>query len=193
MTPYRERLAVAAIVVLPLTGCGGEERARSDARIERAAATELATRSEEIARLLDAGETCDAARRADELRARTRARMADGSVPASLRAELMASVDALADELVCEAPPPPPPPPPPPTSPPPPPPDDSIEIGGHDVKLLDVNNRRDRLQVEVDGRVYTVEEGARFDETFRLVNIDGNCARFLFGDQSFTLCDRRGN
>jgi hypothetical protein len=61
------------------------------------------------------------------------------------------------------------------------------------VKLLDVNNRRDRLQVQVDGRVYTVEEGARFDETFRLVNIDGRCARFLLGDQSFTLCDRREN
>jgi hypothetical protein len=49
------------------------------------------------------------------------------------------------------------------------------------------------LQVEVDGKVYTVEEGARFDENFRLVRIDGNCARFLFGDQSFTLCDRQGN
>jgi hypothetical protein len=45
----------------------------------------------------------------------------------------------------------------------------------------------------VDGKVYTVEEGARFDENFRLVSIDGNCARFLFGDQSFTLCAKPKN
>jgi hypothetical protein len=100
------------------------------------------------------------------------------------------------------APPPPPPPPtttpptttpPTTTSPPPPPPrpDDHIQIGGHDVTLEAVNSRRDRLQVEVDGRLFTVEEGAPFDESFRLVDIDGNCARFLFGDQSFTLCERR--
>jgi hypothetical protein len=44
-------------------------------------------------------------------------------------------------------------------------------------------------QVEVDGDLWTVEEGALFAENFRLVNIDGKCARFLFGDQSFTLCD----
>ena len=89
----------------------------------------------------------------------------------------------------------PPPTSPPPTSPPPtsPPPDgepdDHILIGGHDVRLLDVFKGGKRVQVEVDGQVYTVEEGATFDDTFRLVRImDGSCARFLFGDQSFELC-----
>ncbi|MGZ8571787.1 MAG: hypothetical protein ACXWW5_06135 [Actinomycetota bacterium] len=87
----------------------------------------------------------------------------------------------------------PPPTSPPPTSPPPPPPPeetDHVKIGGHDVQLLSINDNGQRLQVKVDGKVYTVEEGALFAETFKLVNIQGRCARFLFGDQSFTLCER---
>ena len=47
--------------------------------------------------------------------------------------------------------------------------------------------------MEVDGKVYTVEDGALFGENFKLVRIDGRCARFLFGDQSFTLCERSNN
>jgi hypothetical protein len=74
------------------------------------------------------------------------------------------------------------------TSPPPPPPTDSTTIGGHQVSLESINNERGRLRVRVDGRLWTVEEGAIFEETFRLVSIDGPCARFLFGDESFTLC-----
>ncbi len=88
----------------------------------------------------------------------------------------------------------PPPTSPPPTSPPPPPeePDDHILIGGHDVRLLDVFKNGKRVQVEVDGRVYTVEEGATFDDNFKLVKIlDSRCARFLFGDQSFELCSQQ--
>jgi hypothetical protein len=77
----------------------------------------------------------------------------------------------------------------PPTSPPPPPPSDEIVIGGHRVQLLEIQGSRGRLLVEVDGRVFTVEEGALFDETFKLVRIRGECARFLFGDQSFELCE----
>lgn len=83
----------------------------------------------------------------------------------------------------------PPPTSPPPTSPPPTMPDDQITIGGHDVRLLTVFRHGKRVQVEVDGRVYTVEEGAIFDDSFKLVRIlDNRCARFLFGDQSFELC-----
>jgi len=55
--------------------------------------------------------------------------------------------------------------------------------------LLSVFQNGSRVQVEVDGRVWTVEEGARFDDNFKLVKIDGRCARFLFGDQSFVLCE----
>lgn len=88
---------------------------------------------------------------------------------------------------------------PPPTTPPPtsPPPGggggqeetNHVTIGGHDVMLESVAGNGKKLQVEVDGKLYTVEEGALFDENFKLVNVHGNCARFLFGDQSFTLCE----
>jgi hypothetical protein len=100
----------------------------------------------------------------------------------------------------------PPPPPPTTTIPPPPPPTmtitpppgggggggeqpgNKILIGGHDVKLIGVAGRGRKLDVAVDGKVYTVQPGATFDDNFKLVRIDGKCATFLFGDQSFELC-----
>jgi hypothetical protein len=87
----------------------------------------------------------------------------------------------------------------PPTTPPtttgqPPPPDeepgDKILIGGHDVRLVKIKGNGDSLEVEVDGQVWTVEPGAMFAENFKLVRIDGKCAKFLFGDQSFELCEK---
>ncbi len=55
--------------------------------------------------------------------------------------------------------------------------------------LSDIAANGKKLKVAVDGEVWTVEEGALFAENFKLVNIEGGCARFLFGDQSFILCD----
>jgi len=69
-------------------------------------------------------------------------------------------------------------------------PPNKILIGGHDVKLVSVAGNGKKLDVKVDGRVYTVEPGATFDDNFKLVKIDGRCAKFLFGDQSFELCER---
>jgi hypothetical protein len=69
-------------------------------------------------------------------------------------------------------------------------PGDKILIGGHDVKLVSVAGNAKRLDVQVDGKVYTVEPGATFDDNFKLVKIDGKCATFLFGDQSFELCEK---
>ena len=86
-----------------------------------------------------------------------------------------------------------------PTTTPPPPggggdgnerPPNKILIGGHDVKLVSVSGSGKTLDVKVDGRVYTVEPGATFDDNFKLVKIDGKCAKFLFGDQSFELCEK---
>ena len=56
--------------------------------------------------------------------------------------------------------------------------------------LLDIftKNGVEKAQVEVDGTVFTVEEGETFDDNFMLENIHGSCADFLFGDQAFTLC-----
>jgi hypothetical protein len=85
-------------------------------------------------------------------------------------------------------------PPPPPTSTPPPPPPEmpghKVEIGGHTVTLLEVAGNERSAEVKVDGRVYTVEPGATFDDNFKLVRIDGRCAKFLFGDQGFELCEK---
>ena len=69
-------------------------------------------------------------------------------------------------------------------------PGNKILIGGHDVKLVSVSGNGKKLDVQVDGKVYTVEPGATFDDNFMLVKIDGKCAKFLFGDQSFELCER---
>jgi len=69
-------------------------------------------------------------------------------------------------------------------------PGNKILIGGHDVKLVSVADNGKKLDVQVDGKVYTVEPGATFDDNFKLVKIDGTCARFLFGDQSFELCEK---
>jgi hypothetical protein len=75
-----------------------------------------------------------------------------------------------------------------PTTPPEPEPTDQISIGGHDLKIERINNQRKRIQIVVDRQRWTVEEGAIFADNFRLVRINGPCARILFGDQSFQLC-----
>jgi hypothetical protein len=82
----------------------------------------------------------------------------------------------------------------PPTTTPPPPPDEEpgnkILIGGHNVTLVSVANNGNKVEVNVDGKLYTVEVGAIFDDNFKLVKTDGTCAKFLFGDQSFELCEK---
>jgi hypothetical protein len=69
-------------------------------------------------------------------------------------------------------------------------PGNKVLIGGHDVKLDSIAGIGKKLDVSVDGKVYTVEPGATFDDNFKLVRIDGKCAKFLFGDQSFELCEK---
>ena len=69
-------------------------------------------------------------------------------------------------------------------------PPNKVLIGGHNVKLVSVAGSGKTVNVKVDGRVWTVEPGATFDDNFKLVKIDGRCAKFLFGDQSFELCEK---
>jgi hypothetical protein len=67
----------------------------------------------------------------------------------------------------------------------------STVVGGHTVVLLDTftNNGVQMAQVEVDGTIYNVAEGDSFSGgTFELRDVAGNCATFLYGDESFTLC-----
>jgi hypothetical protein len=64
-------------------------------------------------------------------------------------------------------------------------------IGGHTVVLIDTftTNGVGHATVEVDGIVYSPAEGATFaGGNFQLRDVAGNCATFLFGDESFTLC-----
>ena len=68
-------------------------------------------------------------------------------------------------------------------------PPNKIVIGGHNVTLVSVPSSG-RVNVRVDGSVWTVQPGATFDDNFKLVKIDGKCATFLFGDQGFELCAR---
>jgi hypothetical protein len=65
-------------------------------------------------------------------------------------------------------------------------------VGGHRVSLVDVFRGDDgdqRAQVQVDGTVYTVDEGEQFAQSFQLLSINGECATMLYGDDQFTLCE----
>lgn len=64
-------------------------------------------------------------------------------------------------------------------------------VGGHRVRVVDVfrDDGSGRAQVQVDGTVYTVDEGERFAENFQLMSTSGQCATMLFGDDEFTLCE----
>ena len=65
------------------------------------------------------------------------------------------------------------------------------DVGGHKVRTIDVFVERGsrRAQIQVDGTVYTVDEGERFATNFQLLSTSGTCATMLFGDDEFTLCE----
>jgi hypothetical protein len=64
---------------------------------------------------------------------------------------------------------------------------DATVVGGNNVSLIDING--DNVQVSVDGQTHTVQPGDQFEGNFELVSVSGGCANFLYGDQSFTLCE----
>ena len=68
----------------------------------------------------------------------------------------------------------------------------SKTVGGHTVVLLDTftANGVEQAQVEVDGTVYDPSVGQTFgpNKQYRLQSVSGNCATFLYGDESLTLC-----
>ena len=83
---------------------------------------------------------------------------------------------------------------PPPSSPAPTAPGggSSQEVGGKTVVLLSVfsSGGQPMVQVEVDGQVFNnVGIGDTFDNgRYELRSVSGDCATFLYGDESFTLC-----
>jgi hypothetical protein len=68
----------------------------------------------------------------------------------------------------------------------------SQTVGGHTVTLLDTFSTSgvSRADVDVDGTVYHPSVGDSFgpNKQYRLQSVSGNCATFLYGDESFTLC-----
>ena len=69
--------------------------------------------------------------------------------------------------------------------------DGSSNVSGHTVRLIDTfrQNGRTRAQIQVDGTVYTVDVGERFAENFELVDVSGECASILYGDDQFSICE----
>ncbi len=82
---------------------------------------------------------------------------------------------------------------PPPSSPPTQPGNgSSTNKGGSTVTLIDISQVGGQtvVKVSVGSTVYEVTPGEDFgpDDEFRLQGVSGNCANFLYGDESFTLC-----
>lgn len=65
---------------------------------------------------------------------------------------------------------------------------DGIAVTGRPIVLIDVLDESS-VQVEVEGEPATVSEGQRFAGSYQVVSVEANCARFLYGDESFTLCE----
>jgi hypothetical protein len=68
---------------------------------------------------------------------------------------------------------------------------EGVTMGGRNVSVIDVFTRdgRELVQVQVDGETFVVGEGDTFAGNFRVVSIEDPCATFLFGDETFTVCE----
>jgi hypothetical protein len=93
----------ALVCALVLAGCGGDEGSAPPA-LPPAVAADLATKSESIADLLDAGNTCGAARQADVLVRAVETAITSGRVPVAFRASLRKTATELQNEVNCPPP-----------------------------------------------------------------------------------------
>ena len=67
-----------------------------------------------------------------------------------------------------------------------------VRVGQTSVRLIDVftdDQAVERVRVDVNGTEHTPAEDEQFAERFRVLDITGSCATFLFGDNRFTLCE----
>lgn len=89
-------LAAAAAV---LGGCGSDGGDAAGGSLPADTAEELAAMSDGIADALEAGDTCDAAHRADELQTA----VSEADIPDDLRDEVEAGADQLVNGVNCES------------------------------------------------------------------------------------------
>jgi hypothetical protein len=101
---------------LLLAGCGGdaaERRPTAAPTIQRPVARQLASRSDEVARLLEAGDNCGALAESERLRHELTQAIDRRLIPLRYRPDLSAAVKEIRGQIVCRPPQPPPPPSPP--------------------------------------------------------------------------------
>jgi hypothetical protein len=105
MTRLRD-LSAALVAALCLAGCGSgaERRGAPQPRLHRQLAAALAERSAGVAQALDAGDTCEALRRALDLQHRTIAAINAGRVPTPFQEPLQDRVNDLAGRIHCAPP-----------------------------------------------------------------------------------------
>jgi len=96
-------LALAALaLVLALAGCGGATQRQTDSSaIPRSVADRLAAQSEAIVAAWDAGDTCGAATKADELKHAAEQAIAAGEIPAAFQDDLESAVVNLQNTANC--------------------------------------------------------------------------------------------
>jgi hypothetical protein len=99
----RPELGAALVAALCLAGCGGssQHRAAPQPRLPRPVAAALASRSDEVARALTAGDSCRALSLAQQLRRETIAAINTGRVPGAFQEQLGSTVGDLVSRIQC--------------------------------------------------------------------------------------------
>jgi hypothetical protein len=102
MKAMRPRALASLAVVLALAGCGGATPTQTEsASIPRSVADRLAAQSESIAAAWEAGDTCGAAKQADDLKHATDDAIQAEDIPAAYQDELDSAVVNLQNTANC--------------------------------------------------------------------------------------------
>jgi hypothetical protein len=102
MKAMRPAALVSLAVVLALAGCGGATPTQTEsASIPRSVADRLAAQSESIAAAWEAGDTCGAAKQADDLKHAADDAIRAGDIPAAYQDELESAVENLQNTANC--------------------------------------------------------------------------------------------
>ena len=99
----RPELGAALTAALCLAGCGGgsEHRVAPQPKLPKPVSTSLASRSDEVAQSLAAGDSCRARSLAQQLQQETVAAINDGRVPGAFQEPLGSTVADLVSRIHC--------------------------------------------------------------------------------------------